>query len=44
MGIKEHGIEVLIGIFGKAYKSLHVYGAKVADVRRKALVEGFWKV
>jgi len=44
MGLTENGIEDLIGNFGKAYKSLHVYGAKVADVRRKALVEGFWKV
>jgi len=44
MGLTENGIEDLIGNFGKAYKSLHVYGAKVADERRKALVEGFWKV
>ena len=44
MGMTENGIEDLIGNFGKAYKSLHVYGAKVADERRKALVEGFWTV
>ena len=44
MGLIENGIEDLIGNFGKAYKSLHVYGAKVADERRKALVEGFWNV
>lgn len=44
MGLVENGIEDLIGNFGKAYKSLHVYGAKVADERRKALVEGFWLV
>lgn len=44
MGMTENGIEDLIGNFGKAYKSLHVYGAKVADERRKALVEGFWYV
>lgn len=44
MGLTENGIEDLIGNFGKAYKSLHVYGAKVADERRKALVEGFWLV
>jgi hypothetical protein len=39
MGLTEQGIEDLIGNFGKAYKSLYVYGAKVADERRKALVE-----
>ena len=44
MGLIENGIEDLIGNFGKAYKSLHVYGAKVADERRKALVEGYWKL
>jgi hypothetical protein len=42
MGLVENGTEDLIGNFGKAYKSLHVYGAKVPDERRKALVEGFW--
>ena len=36
--------EDLIGNFGKAYKSLYVYGAKIPDERRKALVEGFWKL
>lgn len=44
MGLTEQGIEDLIGNFGKAYKSLYVYGAKVPDERRKALVEGFWYV
>jgi hypothetical protein len=39
MGLTENGIEDLIGNFGKAYKSLYVYGAKVADERRKALAE-----
>lgn len=37
MGLTEQGIEDLIGNFGKAYKSLYVYGAKVPDERRKAL-------
>ena len=41
MGFIENGIEDLIGNFGKAYKSLNVYGAKVADERRKALTELF---
>jgi hypothetical protein len=36
--------EQLIGNFGKAYKGLNVYGAKVVDERRKALVEGFFKL
>lgn len=44
MGLTENGMEDLIGNFGKAYKALYVYGAKVADERRKALVEGFWKI
>jgi hypothetical protein len=44
MGMTENGIEDAIGNFGKKYKSLWVYGAKVADERRKALVEGFWKL
>ena len=42
MGLTEQGIEDLIGNFGKAYKSLYVYGSKIPDERRKALVEGFW--
>lgn len=43
MGLTENEVEQqLIGNFGKAYKSLYVYGAKVPDERRKALVEGFW--
>ena|SRR3990167_980873 len=44
MGFVETGIEDLIGNFGKAYKGLSVYGAKIVDNRRKALAEGFWKV
>lgn len=40
----ESGIEDLVGAFGKAYKGLTVYGAKVPDERRKALAEGFWYV
>lgn len=37
----ETGIEDLIGDFGKAYKGLTVYGAKVPDVRRKCGAELF---
>jgi hypothetical protein len=44
MGMTESGVEDLIGDFGKAYKGLTVYGAKVIDERRKALAQGFWKV
>lgn len=44
MGLTENGMEDLIGNFGKAYKSLYVYGAKVADERRKGLVELFCKL
>ena len=40
----ESGIEDLIGNFGKAYKGLDIYGAKVVDERRKALAELFCKV
>jgi hypothetical protein len=36
--------EDLIANFGKAFKSLYVYGKKVADERRKALVSGFWYI
>lgn len=43
MGFVENGIEDLIGNFGKAYKSLNVYGGKVVDERRKALSELFLK-
>ncbi len=39
----ETGIEDLTGNFGKAYKGLYVYGAKVVDERRKGLVELFVK-
>lgn len=44
MGFVETGMEDLIGNFGKAYKSLNVYGAKVLDERRKALAELFGKL
>jgi hypothetical protein len=44
MGMTEQGTEDLIGNFGKAYKSLYVYGAKVIDERRKALVELYCKL
>lgn len=44
MGMTETGMEDLIGNFGKAYKSLYVYGAKVVDERRKALTELFGKL
>lgn len=45
MGLTENQIEEqLIANFGKGYKSLYVYGAKVPDERRKALVDGFWLV
>lgn len=37
MMFKETGIEDLTGDFGKAYKGLVVYGAKILDERRKAL-------
>jgi len=37
----ETGIEELIGNFGKAYKGLFVYGAKVADVNRLSAAELF---
>lgn len=38
----EVGIEDLIGNFGKAYKDLFVYGAKVTDSRRHYAAEGFF--
>lgn len=41
MGFVETGIEDLQGNFGKAYKGLTVYGAKVVDERRKAGAELF---
>lgn len=44
MGMTETGMEDLIGNFGKAYKSLYIYGAKVVDERRKALTELFGKL
>ena len=36
MGWVESGVEDLIQDFGKAYKGLNIYGAKVVDERRKA--------
>jgi hypothetical protein len=44
MGMTQNGVEDAIANFGKLYKSLYVYGAKVADERRKALVEGYFKL
>lgn len=44
LGFTETGIEDLTGNFGKAYKGLNVYGAKVVDERRKALAELFCKL
>jgi hypothetical protein len=44
MGLTENGVEDAIKNFGKLYKSLYVYGAKVPDERRKALVDGYWKL
>lgn len=38
----EVGIEDLIGNFGKAYKDLFVYGAKVTDSRRQFAAEGYF--
>ena len=42
MGLTENGVEDAIGNFGKRIKQLYVYGAKVADERRKALVHALW--
>lgn len=44
MGLTENGVEDAIANFGKRYKSLYVYGAKVADERRKALAELYGKL
>lgn len=44
MGLTENGTEDAIGNFGMKYKSLYVYGAKVADERRKTLCEAFLKL
>lgn len=45
MAMTESEIEPFIAKnFGKRYKGLNVYGAKVVDERRKALVEGFFKL
>lgn len=41
MGWTESGVEDRIGNFGKAYKGLAIYGAKVVDERRKAGAELF---
>ena len=43
-GFVETGIEDAIKNFGKLYKGLTVYGAKVVDERRKALTEGYFKL
>lgn len=44
MGWVESGIEDLIGNFGKAYKGLNIYGAKVVDERRKAAALGLFYI
>lgn len=44
MAFVETGIEDLMKNFGKAYKGLNVYSAKVVDERRKALAALFCKV
>lgn len=45
MAMTESEIEPFIAKnFGKRYKGLNVYGAKVVDERRKALVEAFFKL
>lgn len=44
MAFVETGIEDLQANFGKAYKGLNVYGAKVVDERRKALAALFCRV
>lgn len=44
MGLTENGVEDAYKNFGKNYKSLYVYGAKVPDERRIALVEGYFKL
>jgi len=44
MGLTENGVEDAIGNFGKRVKQLYVYGAKVADERRKALVHAYLKI
>jgi hypothetical protein len=44
MAFTESGFEDLQKNFGKAYKGLNCYGAKVIDRRRSALVEGFFKL
>lgn len=43
LAFKEDDVEPAIGLFGKRFKSLFVYGGKVVDERRKALAHGFWK-
>lgn len=43
MGMTENGVEDAIKNFGKRIKQLYVYGAKVADERRKALGVAFLK-
>lgn len=43
-GLNEVGTEDAIGNFGKKFKSLHVFGSKVVDERRKCGVELFIKL
>jgi len=45
MAMTQSEIEPFLrGNFGKAYKGLNVYGAKVVDERRPALAEGYFKL
>lgn len=44
LGFTESNVVELENNFGKGYKGLTVYGAKVVDERRKALAEGFFKL
>lgn len=44
LAFTESGVEDLQANFGKAYKGLNCYGAKVVDRRRSALAEGYFKL
>lgn len=44
MAFTESGVEDFIGGFGRNFKGLNCYGAKVADERRKAGAYGFFRV
>ena len=44
MALTKNEVEPAIGNFGERFKSLVVYGVKIPDERRKALVEAFWKL